>query len=255
MLSTLSMTGCKVTVDGKEYSFRAESSAAVQDSKKSEDSKQSSTTQKAADNKKPASSKAAEKSGSSQTKTTKKQADTKKSETNKPASDSKKTEQPKQQAQTKQEVWKRNVLPESAAKSLTVTMDKVSAIAGETKVPVRLMVFGNTDGFNMCGIRLGYDAKLHAVCKDTEATFDEGNLTVGAMQVAYVSEEQHKIAYALAATKTVKNNGVLATFYFDVPKDAKSGTVYQLTADIEDVKKVDGTLLSAKTANGYIVVE
>ncbi len=153
--------------------------------------------------------------------------------------------------------FSRNALPKGFSSKLSIVADRVVAIPGEQKVPFRLMIFGNTDGFSMCGIRLNYDGNVPPIynLESRELTATPGSLIADTLAVPAVSPQKNRIAYAIAGTNNILGDGILYTCYFNIPETAKAGDVYQITAEVDNIKKDDGTALKAQTYSGFIVIE
>lgn len=153
--------------------------------------------------------------------------------------------------------FSRNALPKGFSSKLSIVADRVAAIPGEQKVPFRLMIFGNTDGFSMCGIRLNYDGNVPPIynLESRELTATPGSLIADTLAVPAVSPQKNRIAYAIAGTNNILGDGILYTCYFNIPETAKAGDVYQITAEVDNIKKDDGTSLKAQTYSGFIVIE
>lgn len=129
-------------------------------------------------------------------------------------------------------------LPEGAELSISSTKGK----AGE-RVPVTISVSGAEKQWSMCGIHLTYDLSLSLVLNDElgegNVLFTEGEAVkdnIGFISLIWDKNipkeltDQHlgTFFFTTMFEGDLGGDGDIATFYFDIPKDAESGTVYPI---------------------------
>ncbi len=184
---------------------------------------------------------------------------TPKSKPSDPASEPERSEQTKpivmDAADANLTLYERNVMPDTDYQSLTIVMDSVLADAGEERVPVRVMVFRNP-GYVNYGIRLLYTEALQPLCKENtdEPYIEAGNACEDMMMAARVDASKQMIGFVAAGAEENGADGILYTLYFDIPSDAKSGTVYPLSLDVQDFKNSDGEQLMPTVVQGGIQI-
>ncbi|MDE6092997.1 MAG: hypothetical protein K2G14_07875 [Ruminococcus sp.] len=124
-----------------------------------------------------------------------------------------------------------------------ISIDNVTAKAGET-AEVTVSVKGADLNWSMCGIHLTYPDVLDCVLLDEETysvkfekgTASEYNTGFISLECAWQNNPPEELLRqklgALFFTVMFNGNegqdGDIATFYFDVPEDAESGTVYPI---------------------------
>lgn len=117
-----------------------------------------------------------------------------------------------------------------------LTGENVTAKAGSSRVPVTVSMTDNP-GFSFIGVKLGFDAALHAVTLDSDGTgdFTSGDILGNSLAVCTVSPTKPLLALSAASSADLSADGTLFTCYFDIPADAKSGTVYTLDYSVKDM--------------------
>ncbi|MDE5771770.1 MAG: hypothetical protein K2I06_09125 [Ruminococcus sp.] len=159
-----------------------------------------------------------------------------------------------------------------------ISVNNVTAKAGET-AEVTVSVKGADLNWSMCGIHLTYPNELKCVLEDEEtysveftkgaaSEYNTGFISLQCVWQNGIPEELvRKNLGALFFTVMFKGNrgldGDIATFYFDVPEDAESGTVYPIGffyMDTDMFRNLDGDLSLEKYAfehlqEGSITVE
>ena len=152
-------------------------------------------------------------------------------------------------------LFSRDTLPENTYDGVTLVMDSISAKAGEKEVPVRVMLFNNP-GYINCGVRIYYGEGLSPLCESEDKTkCITGDASQGMMTVSAVDTAKRMIGFASAGAQAATNDGMVITVYFDIPSDAKSGTFYPLTLDIQDFKATRTDQLDPTLIQGGIQIE
>lgn len=158
--------------------------------------------------------------------------------------------------------------------------DQISGHAGET-VAFSLYVEKNP-GFNWFGFEMEYDARLHLQTNSEDmddvtddVTYQTRELPEDGVDVVFFNYNDGKLAVLTpvfvwdyeewASNQPIDNydewyfidgDGMLITFYFDIPADAKSGTVYDMKlAPSACITHGGITILAWDFINGSITVE
>lgn len=122
--------------------------------------------------------------------------------------------------------------------------DNITAKAGAKHVPVTVSI-KNNPGISFMGIRLSYDAALTPVFEDGLLTeYVDGTVTKGVMSTCAANSKKLLLGYSAAAAANLTEDGSLFTCYFDLPDNAKPGTVYQFRLESKDVSNADGKVFT-----------
>lgn len=122
--------------------------------------------------------------------------------------------------------------------------DNITAKAGAKHVPVTVSI-KNNPGISFMGIRLSYDAALTPVFADGLLTeYVDGTVTKGVMSTCAANSKKLLLGYSAAAAANLTEDGSLFTCYFDLPDNAKPGTVYQFRLESKDVSNADGKVFT-----------
>ena len=114
--------------------------------------------------------------------------------------------------------------------------ENITAAAGAKHVPVTVSIRDNP-GIASFSVRFFYDAALTpAMLSKLDAEFENGTVTAGVTSVCACNQTKRIVGYtAGAGAAELTADGTVFTVYFDVPADAKSGTVYQFTMESKGV--------------------
>jgi hypothetical protein len=134
----------------------------------------------------------------------------------------------------------------AAKEGPVISFSNVEAAPGE-KVGVTMSVKGADMNWNMCGIHITYGDGLECIVRNKEEGFIEYSLgdaseySTGSIGMLWESNlpkaltDNHlgclfftEVMQSDAQTPNMGQDGIIATFFFNVPKDAKSGTVYPI---------------------------
>ena len=121
---------------------------------------------------------------------------------------------------------------EYAVNRTAFVTEKVTAHAGDKKVPVRVFVQNNT-GFTSCKLLIRYNGSL-SICRNADGT---PVYTVDPVFSECSCEADNDKEFSLdgGAQPNFTADGTVVTFYFDVPKDVSSGMTYQIRAQLEEL--------------------
>lgn len=154
-------------------------------------------------------------------------------------------------------IYERDKLPQISYSYVTLVADRITAKAGEKHVPYRLMIYGNSEGFSMCGLRIDYDNGLLPIYDQEtfDVEYEVGNASADLASVLVISPTKNAIAFSAAGIKNVTEDGILCTYYFDIPEDAVSGTQYNIKLDPANFTQIDEKVLYPQVIHGYITIE
>lgn len=164
--------------------------------------------------------------------------------------------------------------PENIYNRETMVVEQVSGHAGEI-VPVSLYVFNNP-GFNFGVIELYFDPSL-TVCTDSDdfedITFDMREIPAERMELCHqrYSDDESGVIYLFIMDNMedwhnnkvkrdyenwsfIEGDGWLVTYYFEIPADAESGTVYDIDLISSGWHIKSGGTYDFKPVNGSITV-
>ena len=138
----------------------------------------------------------------------------------------------------------------------TLSIGVVNAKAGQKNVPVSVKMTNNP-GYAAGGIRVVYDPALTPKYDpDTEeAVSDTGTAAGSALTYCTVSLENKNVAIGILGKENCTEDGILFTCYFDVPADAKSGTVYLLKTEMDKLVTAEGQSVNVKLIGGEIRIQ
>ena len=138
---------------------------------------------------------------------------------------------------------------------LNLIADEVYAEPGET-VSFRVMVKENS-GYAPSGLRLFYDSALKPVLNEegTKPVIEWGEGSYGLTRSYTVNLEKNLIAYSSMGTQNCTYDGVIYTVQFQVPADAKIGTEYPLSLDVDKLENSRTVPLDHNTVNGWIRIK
>lgn len=138
---------------------------------------------------------------------------------------------------------------------LNLIADEVYAEPGET-VSFRVMVKENS-GYAPSGLRLFYDSALKPVLNEegTKPVIEWGEGSYGLTRSYTVNLEKNLIAYSSMGTENCTYDGVIYTVQFQVPADAKIGTEYPLSLDVDKLENSRTVPLDHNTVDGWIRIK
>ncbi len=138
----------------------------------------------------------------------------------------------------------------------TLSIGVVTAKPGQKNVPVSLKM-SNNPGYAAGGIRVVYDPALTPKYDpDTEeAVSDTGTAAGSALTYCTVSLENHNVAIGILGRENCTADGILFTCYFDVPADAKPGTVYTLKTELDKLTDTNSASVNVKLIGGEIQIQ
>ncbi len=138
---------------------------------------------------------------------------------------------------------------------LNLIADEVYAEPGET-VSFRVMVKENS-GYAPSGLRLFYDSALKPVLNEegTKPVIEWGEGSYGLTRSYTVNLEKNLIAYSSMGTQNCTYDGVIYTVQFQVPADAKIGTEYPLSLDVDKLENSRTVPLDHNTVDGWIRIK
>lgn len=138
---------------------------------------------------------------------------------------------------------------------LNLIADEVYAEPGET-VSFRVMVKENS-GYAPSGLRLFYDSALKPVLNEegTKPVIEWGEGSYGLTRSYTVNFEKNLIAYSSMGTQNCTYDGVIYTVQFQVPADAKIGTEYPLSLDVDKLENSRTVPLDHNTVDGWIRIK
>lgn len=153
-------------------------------------------------------------------------------------------------------LFARDALPENSYDGITLVIDSITAKAGEQNVPVRIMLFNNS-GFINSGVRIQYADALqpHYNTEDNKTEYALGSVCEDFLSASVVDPAKHLIGFVSAGAEAATADGIVFTIYFDIPSDAKSGTIYPLTLDVQDFKANYEEQLDPKLIQGGIQIQ
>jgi hypothetical protein len=136
-----------------------------------------------------------------------------------------------------------------------IIADEVYAEPGET-VSFRVMLKNNT-GYAPSGISLTYDSALKPVLtedgKKPDLTWGDG--CYGLTKGGSINLDKHLIGYGSSGTDNCERDGAIYTAKFVVPADAKDGTVYPLTLNVDKFLDAKTDPVAYNAVNGWIRVQ
>lgn len=138
---------------------------------------------------------------------------------------------------------------------LNLIADEVYAEPGET-VSFRVMVKENS-GYAPSGLRLFYDSALKPVLNEegTKPVIEWGEGSYGLTRSYTVNLEKNLIAYSSMGTENCTYDGVIYTVQFQVPADAKIGTEYPLSLEVDKLENSRTVPLDHNTVDGWIRIK
>lgn len=138
---------------------------------------------------------------------------------------------------------------------LNLIADEVYAEPGET-VSFRVMVKENS-GYAPSGLRLFYDSALKPVLNEegTKPVIEWGEGSYGLTRSYTVNLEKNLIAYSSMGTENCTYDGVIYTVQFQVPADAKTGTKYPLSLEVDKLENSRTVPLDHNTVDGWIRIK
>lgn len=138
---------------------------------------------------------------------------------------------------------------------LNLIADEVYAEPGET-VSFRVMVKENS-GYAPSGLRLFYDSALKPVLNEegTKPVIEWGEGSYGLTRSYTVNLEKNLIAYSSMGTENCTYDGVIYTVQFQVPADAKTGTEYPLSLEVDKLENSRTVPLDHNTVDGWIRIK
>ena len=122
----------------------------------------------------------------------------------------------------------------------TIAVEPFTVKAGDKNVPVNVKIWNNP-GFTSGGIQVYPDPALKPVTGEIEelvgkpkAKIKLGTTMDGFMYSALYGEDDNVVGIGFAGGSNESlDNGILFTFYVDVPADAKSGTKYEVRCNVD----------------------
>lgn len=122
----------------------------------------------------------------------------------------------------------------------TIAVEPFTVKAGDKNVPVNVKIWNNP-GFTSGGIQVYPDPALKPVTGEIEelvgkpkAKIKLGTTMDGFMYSALYGAEENVVGIGFAGGSNQSlDNGILFTFYVDVPADAKSGTKYEVRCNVD----------------------
>ncbi len=136
-----------------------------------------------------------------------------------------------------------------------IIADEVYAEPGET-VSFRVMLKNNT-GYAPSGISLTYDSALTPVLtedgKKPDLTW--GDASYGLTKGGSINFDKHLIGYASSGTDNCERDGAIYTAKFVVPEDAREGTVYPLTLNVDKFLDAKTDPVAYNAVNGWIRIQ
>ena len=137
----------------------------------------------------------------------------------------------------------------------TISIGVVHAKPGQKNVPVEVKL-SNNPGFSVGGIQVFYDPALTPKINEDGTGVSEDGPAVGKLATyCAVNTEKRIVAFGLLGAENSKENGTVFTCYFDLPDDAKSGSVYSLKTGIDAMRSAAGADLDIKLVDGEIRVD
>ncbi|GEM_PF-6249760 len=130
--------------------------------------------------------------------------------------------------------------PYEIGSEATIAVEPFSVKAGDKKVPVNVKIWNNP-GFTSGGIQVYPDPALSPVVGEIEELVGKPKVEIklgttmdGFMYSALYGAEDNVVGIGFAGgSKQSLDNGILFTFYVDVPADAKSGTEYEIRCNVD----------------------
>ena len=145
--------------------------------------------------------------------------------------------------------------PYAVGSEPTISIGVVHAKPGQKDVPVEVKMTNNP-GYAAGGIKVFYDPALTPKVDEEGAGVSEDGPAVGkAATYCAVNPDKHIVAFGLLGAENSKEDGTVFTCFFDLPDDAKSGSVYSLKTGIDAMRSAAGADLDITLVDGEIRVD
>ncbi|MCQ2408261.1 MAG: hypothetical protein MJ065_07000 [Oscillospiraceae bacterium] len=152
--------------------------------------------------------------------------------------------------------------PYEIGSKATIAVEPFTVKAGDKNVPVNVKIWNNP-GFTSGGIQVYPDSALSPVVGEIEELVDKPKVKIklgttmdGFMYSALYGEEDNVVGIGFAGGDHQSlDNGILFTFYIDVPADAKSGTKYEIRCNVDALSGNDRKNAKVTVPVSVITVE
>lgn len=145
--------------------------------------------------------------------------------------------------------------PYAVGSEPTISIGVVHAKPGQKDVPVEVKMTNNP-GYAAGGIKVFYDPALTPKVDEEGAGVSEDGPAVGkAATYCAVNPDKHIVAFGLLGAENSKEDGTVFTCFFDLPDDAKSGSVYSLKTGLDAIRTATGADVPFQLVDGEIRVD